>query len=55
MQGYSVVHAEVPAHELSRYPIDLRSVAHGTGSFTRSFVRYDYLPPDLTAKLNKNE
>ena len=42
--GYIVVHAEIPAHELSRYPIDLRSVSHGTGSFTRRFVRYDYLP-----------
>ena len=43
-RGYIVIHAEVPAHELSRYPIDLRSVSHGTGTFTRRFVRYDYMP-----------
>jgi len=49
--GYIVVHAEVPAHELSRYPIDLRSVSHGTGTFTRRFVRYDYLPANLAREL----
>src|SRR5918993_1467296 len=49
--GYIVVHAEIPAHELSRYPIDLRSVSHGTGSFTRRFVRYDYLPAALAREL----
>jgi elongation factor G len=47
LPGHAVIHAEVPAHELSRYPIDLRSVSHGTGTFTRSFVRYDYLPTAL--------
>ncbi len=45
LQGYTMIQAEVPAHELSRYPIDLRTVSHGTGSFTRSFLRYDYMPP----------
>ena len=44
LAGHTVIHAEVPAQELSRYAIDLRSVSHGTGTFTRSFVRYDYLP-----------
>jgi elongation factor G len=33
--------------ELSRYPIDLRSVSHGTGLFTRSLLRYDYMPAEL--------
>ncbi len=42
--GCTLIHAEVPAHELSRYPIDLRTVSHGTGTFTRRFLRYDYLP-----------
>jgi elongation factor G len=49
--GYTVIHAEVPAHELSRYPIDLRSVSHGTGTFTRSFSRYDYMPASLAREL----
>lgn len=53
MQGYSVVQAAVPAAELARYPIDLRSVAHGTGSFTRTFARYDYLPPQIAAQMSQ--
>jgi elongation factor G len=51
LSGYTVIHAEVPAHELSRYPIDLRSVSHGTGTFTRSFSRYDYMPAALARDL----
>jgi elongation factor G len=51
LEGYTVVHAEVPQHELSRYPIDLRSVSHGTGTFTRTFVRYDYMPPALAREI----
>jgi elongation factor G len=46
-EGRTVIHAEIPALELSHYPIDLRSVSHGTGTFTRRFARYDYLPPNL--------
>jgi elongation factor G len=49
--GRTVIQAEVPAHELSRYPVELRSVSHGTGSFSRSFVRYDYMPPALAREL----
>jgi elongation factor G len=39
--GMAVVRAHVPATELIRYAIDLRSATHGTGSFTRSFARYE--------------
>ena len=46
-EGRTVIRAEIPALELSRYPIDLRSVSHGTGTFTRRFSRYDFLPPQL--------
>ena len=45
--GWTVVHAEVPQTELSRYPVDLRSVSHGTGTFTRTLLRYDYMPAEL--------
>ncbi|GMA19849.1 elongation factor G-like protein [Arsenicicoccus piscis] len=45
--GRTVVHAEVPAQELTRYAIDLRSVSHGTGSFTRELLRYEPLPAHL--------
>ncbi|MFB9733046.1 elongation factor G [Ornithinimicrobium kibberense] len=51
VEGHTVVRAEVPQHELSRYPIDLRSVSHGSGSFTREFVRYDYMPAALAREI----
>ncbi len=50
-EGFTTVRAEVPQHELSRYPIDLRSVSHGTGAFTREFVRYDYMPNALAREV----
>jgi elongation factor G len=53
-EGHTVVHAEVPQHELARYPIDLRSVSHGSGTFTREFVRYDYMPPQLAREVPTN-
>ena len=37
----SVVHAEVPEAELSRYAADLRALSHGTGGFTRRYLRHD--------------
>jgi len=49
--GWTVVHAEVPAAELSRYAIDLRSVSHGTASFTRESIRHDLIPPDKAKDL----
>ncbi|HCB07656.1 MAG TPA: elongation factor G-like protein EF-G2 [Nocardioides bacterium] len=39
--GRAVVRAHVPASELIRYAIDLRSATHGTGSFTRAFAAYE--------------
>jgi elongation factor G len=39
--GMAVVRAHVPSSELIRYPIDLRSATHGTGSFTRAFASYE--------------
>ena len=40
-----------PQAELSRYPIDLRSVSHGTGSFVREPLRHDLLPADKAKDL----
>ncbi len=49
--GRTMVRAEIPELELVRYAIDLRSMSHGTGSFTRSFLRYEPLPSHLTDKV----
>ena len=45
--GRTLVKAEVPELEITRYAIDLRSMSHGTGTFQRAFLRYEPLPPHL--------
>lgn len=43
------VKAEVPQTELVRYAVDLRSLTHGAGSFTRGFARYEPLSESAAA------
>lgn len=50
-QERTVVKAEVPHVELARYAIDLRSLAHGAASFTRSFARYEPMPESAAARV----
>jgi len=47
----TVVRAEVPDAELTRYAITLRSLSAGTGHFTREFARYEVVPPNVAASL----
>jgi elongation factor G len=47
----TLVKAEIPEVELTRYAIDLRSLSHGAGSFTRSFARYEPMPESAAAKV----
>lgn len=47
----SRVVALVPEAEVSRYAIDIRSITHGTGDFTREPAGYAPLPANLAAKL----
>jgi elongation factor G len=49
--GRTVVKAEIPELEITRYAIDLRSVSHGTGSFARQYLRHEPLPSHLAAKV----
>jgi len=49
----AVVRAEVPAIELLRYLVDLRSMTAGAGTFTRTFVRYEPMPPHLAEQIRK--
>jgi elongation factor G len=49
--GRTLVKAEIPELEICRYAIDLRSVSHGTGSFTRQYLRHEALPAHLAAKV----
>jgi elongation factor G len=47
----TLVRAEVPQVELTRYAIDLRSLSHGAASFTRSFARYEPMPESAAARV----
>ena len=49
--GRTEVAAEVPAIELTRYAIDLRSLAHGTGTFTRQYRHRAPMPQQHAEKL----
>jgi elongation factor G len=49
--GRTLIKAEVPQLEITRYAIDLRSISHGTATFTRSYLRHDPMPPQLASKL----
>jgi elongation factor G len=49
--GRTLVKAEVPELEIVRYAIDLRSISHGMGSFSRSYLRYEPLPSHLAEKV----
>jgi elongation factor G len=49
--GRSRVRADVPATSLSRYAVELRSVAHGTGVFTRHYVRHEPVPANVADRI----
>ncbi|MEH1099053.1 elongation factor G-like protein EF-G2 [Micromonospora sp. CPCC 205561] len=52
-EGRTVLRAEVPATELLRYAVELRSMTSGTGTFRRHFVRYDPMPAHLAEQIRK--
>jgi len=45
--GYENVRATVPAHEMLRFALDLRSITQGRGSFHQKFSHYDEMPAHL--------
>jgi elongation factor G len=51
--GRTLVRTEVPELELSRYSIDLRSLSHGTGTFSRSYSRHEPMPAHIAAKVQE--
>ncbi|MEO8889708.1 MAG: elongation factor G-like protein EF-G2 [Jatrophihabitantaceae bacterium] len=51
----TVVRAEVPESELTRYTITLRSLTAGTGRFSRWFDRLELVPPGVADSLRKPE
>ena len=53
-KGYTVVHAVVPEAELSEYPIILRAMSQGRGSFDYEVTGYDTVPNNIAAKIIEN-
>jgi len=49
--GRSSVFAEVPEVELARYAVDLRSLAHGTGAFSRQYLKHVPAPEHVLERL----
>jgi elongation factor G len=47
----TVVKAEVPQIEMTRYAIDLRASSHGAATFTRQFKRYEPMPENVAARM----
>ncbi len=50
-KGYTVVQATAPKAELMDYPIILRAMTQGRGSFEYTVTGYDTVPANLTAKI----
>ncbi|MFG2207972.1 elongation factor G-like protein EF-G2 [Streptomyces sp. NPDC048638] len=51
--GRTLIRAEVPETELGRYAIDLRSLSHGTGRFSRVHARHEPMPSQLAQKVRE--
>ena len=50
-KGFTVVHAIVPKAEIVDYPIALRAMTKGLGSFEFNVTGYEVVPPNITAKV----
>ena len=49
-EGRTLVRAEVPQVEITRYAVDLRSFSHGAATFTRRFVHYEPMPENVARR-----
>ncbi|MET9668683.1 elongation factor G-like protein EF-G2 [Streptomyces sp. NPDC006475] len=47
----TLVRAEVPEIEIGRYAVDLRSISHGTGQFSRAYARHEPMPQQVADKV----
>ena len=47
----TLVRAEVPEVEITRYAVDLRAFSHGAATFSRTFLRYEPMPDHVAAGL----
>ncbi|MGW7520615.1 elongation factor G-like protein EF-G2 [Streptomyces sp. NPDC054796] len=53
--GTTLVRAQIPEIEIGRYAVDLRSLSHGTGRFSRTYACHEPMPQQLAAKILEAE
>ncbi len=53
-KGYTTVHATAPKAELAEYPIVLRAMSQGRGSFEFAVTGYDTVPANIAQKIVEN-
>lgn len=51
VDGYQIINAQVPLAEMQKYPIELRAMTKGRGSYTQVFERYDQVPQNLSERI----
>lgn len=51
VDGYQIINAQVPLAEMIKYPIELRAMTRGRGSYTQVFERYDPVPQNLSERI----
>lgn len=51
--GRTLVRAEVPEIEIGRYAVDLRSLSHGAGQFSRSYARHEPMPQRVADRMRE--
>jgi elongation factor G len=49
--GRTLIKADVPELELTRYAIELRSMSHGTGTFNRTYIGHEPMPAQIAKKV----
>ncbi|OEV11426.1 elongation factor G-like protein EF-G2 [Streptomyces nanshensis] len=49
--GHTLVRAQIPEIEISRYAVELRSLSHGTGRFSRAYACHEPMPQALAGKI----
>jgi elongation factor G len=51
LSGRTIISADIPDLEMTTYSVTLRSLAHGTGRFSREFSGYEALPVNVATRV----
>ncbi len=51
VKGKQLIKAQVPLSEMYKYPVDLRSITRGRGTFEMEFNHYEQVPHELAGKI----